>query len=259
VAGHSAWKNIKHKKAAADKKRGKIWSKCSRAILSAARHGGGDPKFNATLRYAVDEAKAANMPKDTIEKLIKKATGSDSDAASFTHVRYEGYAPGGVAVIADCLTDNVQRTAPVMRLIFEKAGGNLAKPGSVSFGFAQKGLILIEHDKVSEDRLMEIAIDAGAEDVVASGGNTQSSALSPQSSRGWEVTTEPAQFLTVKEALESAGIPLVSAEILFVPSTTVALDAIAAAKVLRLVEALEEEDDVQKVYTNAELPDEVLA
>ncbi len=246
MAGHSAWKNIKHKKAAADKKRGKVWSKCSRAILSAARQGGGDPKFNATLRYAVDEAKAANMPKDTIEKLIAKATGADSDAATFTHVRYEGYAPGGVAVIADCLTDNVQRTAPVMRLIFEKAGGNLAKPGSVSFGFAQKGLILIERDKVSEDKLMEIAIEAGAEDVVASEG-------------GWDVTTEPSQFLAVKEALEQAGIPLVSSEILFQPTSTLTLDSASATKVLRLVEALEAEDDVQKVYTNADMPDEVMA
>jgi YebC/PmpR family DNA-binding regulatory protein len=246
MAGHSAWKNIKHKKAAADKKRGKVWSKCSRAILSAAKQGGGDPKFNATLRYAVDEAKAANMPKDTIEKLIKKATGADSDAATFTHVRYEGYAPGGVAVIVDCLTDNVQRTAPVMRLIFEKAGGNLAKPGAVAFGFAQKGLILIEAGKATEDQLVEIALEAGAEDVRSSEG-------------GWEITTEPAQFLAVKEALERASIPLVSAEILLHPNSTIAVDAATASKVLRLVEALEEEDDVQKVYTNAELPDEVLA
>ena len=259
MAGHSAWKNIKHKKAAVDKKRGKVWSKCSRAILSAARQGGGDPKFNATLRYAVDEAKAANMPKDTIEKLIKKATGAGADAEAFTHVRYEGYGPGGVAIIADCLTDNLQRTAPIMRLIFEKAGGNLAKPGSVAFGFTQKGLILIEHDKISEDKLMEIALEAGAEDVVASGGDTPSSSLSPQSSRGWEVTTPPAQFLTVKESLEHAGVPLVSAEIQFLPASTVAVDAVTAAKVLRLVEALEEEDDVQKVYTNAEMPDEVMA
>lgn len=246
MAGHSAWANIKHRKARQDKLRGKAWSKCSRAILSAARQGGGDPKFNVTLRYAVDEAKAANMPKDTIEKLIKKATGAGADAESFTHVRYEGYAPGGVALIIDCLTDNIQRTAPVMRSTLEKAGGNLGKPGAVAFGFSQKGLFLIESDKVTEDRLMEVVLEAGADDVVDSGG-------------AWQVTCDPASFHSVKDALEQAGIEPASAEITMIPATTVACDASTAERVLRLISTLEENDDVQKVYHNAEIPDEVLA
>jgi YebC/PmpR family DNA-binding regulatory protein len=245
MAGHSAWKNIKHKKAAIDKKRGKVWSKCSRAILVAARAGGGDPKFNTTLRYAIDEAKSANMPKDTIEKLIKKATG-EVEGARYENVRYEAYGPGGVGMIIDCLTDNVTRTAPEMRTLFEKGGGNLAKPGAVSFGFSSRGVILIELSKATEDQLMELALDAGAEDVAASDG-------------GWEITTSPADFLAVRDAIEKAGIEVVSAEVTMVPQSTVVCDAGTVAKVLKLVDALDEHDDVQKVYHNAELPDEVMA
>jgi YebC/PmpR family DNA-binding regulatory protein len=245
MAGHSAWKNIKHRKAAVDAKRGKIWSKLSRAIIVAAKQGGSDPKFNFTLRYAIDDAKSANMPKDTIEKAIKKGAG-ELEGQTYEHVRYEGYGPGGVAIIVDCLTDNLTRTAPEMRVLFEKQGANLGKPNSVAFSFAAKGIILIDAAKVSEDRLMEIAIEAGAEDVV-------------QSEGGWQVTTEPMDFIGVKDAIDAAGIEMVSAELTMVPSMTVAPSVEIATKVLKLIDALEDNDDVQKVYHNAELPDEVMA
>ncbi len=246
MAGHSKWANIKHRKARQDAVKGKAWSKCSRAIIVAAKQGGGDPDSNLTLRYAIDEAKAANMPKDTIEKAIKKGSGEGQDANNYEEIRYEGYGPGGVAVIADCLTDNVNRTAPEMRKIFEKAGGNLGKPGAVSFGFSSKGVILIEASKATEDQLMEIALEAGAEDVAEVGG-------------AWEITTEVADYMTVRQAIESAGIAVDSAELTMIPSTTVACDASAAAKVMRLVDALDDHDDVQKVHHNADIPDAVMA
>lgn len=245
MAGHSAWKNIKHKKAANDAKRGKVWSKCSRAIIVAARNGGGDPKFNTTLRYAIDDAKAANMPKDTIEKAIKKGTG-ETEGARYESVRYEGYGPGGVALIVDCLTDNLNRTASEIRLTFDKQGGNIAKPGAVAFSFQNKGAIYIESSKVSEEKLMEIALDAGAEDVAESDG-------------AWQVTTEPADFLKVKDAIAAAGIEIASAEVSMLPMTMVDCDATLAAKVMKLVEPLEDHDDVQKVYHNADIAEEVMA
>jgi len=247
MAGHSAWKNIKHKKAANDAKRGKVWSKCARAIIVAARNGGGDPKFNTTLRYAVDEAKAANMPKDTIEKAIKKGTG-DLEGQRYETVRYEAYAPGGVAMIIDCLTDNLNRTASEVRTIFDKSGGNMAKPGAVSFTFASKGVIVIESSRISEDKVMELALDAGAEDVQADSGGA-----------AWEVTTAPPDFLKVREAIEAAGIELASAEVTMLPQTMVECGEEQAARVLRLVEALDDHDDVQKVYHNADIADEVMA
>lgn len=246
MAGHSKWANIKHRKARQDAVRGKAWSKCSRAIIVAAKDGGGDPDMNLSLRYAIDEAKAANMPKDTIEKAIKKGSGELGEGANYEEIRYEGYGPGGVAIIIDCLTDNVNRTAPEMRLLFEKAGGNLAKPGAVSYGFSSKGLFLIETSKVTEEKLMEIAIDAGAEDVVEADG-------------AWEVTTEPADFLTVKETLEKAGIEPDSAQLTMIPANIVVCNAKIGERVLRLLDAIEENDDVQKVYSNAEIPDEVMA
>ncbi|MCH8822852.1 MAG: YebC/PmpR family DNA-binding transcriptional regulator [Planctomycetes bacterium] len=246
MAGHSKWANIKHRKARQDAVRGKAWSKCSRAIIVAAKDGGGDPDMNLSLRYAIDEAKAANMPKDTIEKAIKKGSGELGDGANYEEIRYEGYGPGGVAIIIDCLTDNVNRTAPEMRLLFEKAGGNLAKPGAVSYGFSSKGLFLIEASKVTEEKLMEIAIEAGAEDVVEADG-------------AWEVTTEPADFLTVKSALEKAGIEPDSAQLTMIPANIVVCNAKIGERVLRLLDAIEENDDVQKVYSNADIPDEVMA
>ncbi|NNM27708.1 MAG: YebC/PmpR family DNA-binding transcriptional regulator [Phycisphaerales bacterium] len=244
MAGHSKWANIKHRKARQDAARGKMWSKCSRAIIVAAKNGGGDPAMNLTLRYAIDEARAANMPKDTIEKAVKKGAG-ETEGESYEETRYEGYGAGGVAVIVDCLTDNVNRTAPEVRKIFEKGGGNLGKPGAVSFGFQQRGLLMIDAAKTTEDQLMELALEAGAEDVVESGG-------------AWEVTCAPTDFMAVREALEAAGIEPDSAEITMIPESTVACDEKTAEKVMRLVDAFEEHDDVQKVYTNADIPDEVL-
>ncbi len=245
MAGHSAWKNIKHRKAAVDAKRGKIWSKLSRAIIVAAKSGGGDPKFNVSLRYAIDDAKASNMPRDTIEKAVKKGTGEGS-GDTYSAVRYEGYGPGGVAVIADCLVANVNKTAPEIRTIFDKNGGNLGVPGSVAFGFSQQGVILIDASRVAEERVMEIAIEAGAEDVANDEG-------------AWKVVTQPAAFHKVKEALESADLTPDSAEVTFVPMNWVACDGDVATAVLKLIDALEDHDDVQKVYSNAELPDEVAA
>jgi len=246
MAGHSKWANIKHRKARQDAAKGKQWSKCSRAIIVAAKEGGPDPAMNLTLRYAIDDAKAVNMPKDTIEKAIAKGAGTGSEAVNYTEVRYEGYGTHGVAIIADCLTDNVNRTAPEMRKIFEKHGGNLAKPGAVAFGFSQKGLILIEEEKTNEEQILELALEAGAEDVINTGG-------------GWEVTTEPTNFHTVRSALEEAGLELASAEITMIPAVTVPCDAATAEKVLRLVDALDEHDDTQKVYHNAEIPEEALS
>lgn len=245
MAGHSQWKNIKHRKAAVDAKRGKMWSKCSRAIIVAARSGGGDPKFNTALRYAIEDAKAVNMPKDTIEKAIKKGTG-ETEGARYEAVRYEGYAPGGVAVIVDCLTDNLNRTASEIRTLFDKHGGNLGKPGAVAFGFDSKGVIHVESSKASEEKIMEIALEAGAEDVA-------------ESDDAWEVTTQPTDFLQVKDAIEAAGIEIASAEVTMLPQNTVECDEATATKVMKIIDALEDHDDVQKVYFNADIPDEVMA
>jgi YebC/PmpR family DNA-binding regulatory protein len=245
MAGHSKWANIKHRKARQDAAKGKVWSKCSRAIITAARQGGGDPEFNLSLRYAVEEAKAANMPKDTIAKAIKRGTGEGGGEA-YEPVRYEGYGPGGVAVIADCLTDNQHRTAPEMRKLFEKHGGNLGKPGAVAFGFEQKGLLMFEAGRASEERLMEAALEAGAEDVAEAGG-------------AWEITCAAADFHAVREALVAAGLAPDSAELTFLPQTTIPCDVETAEKVLRLIDALEDHDDVQKTYHNAEIPEEVMA
>jgi YebC/PmpR family DNA-binding regulatory protein len=246
MAGHSKWANIKHRKARQDARRGKLWSKCSKAIIVAAKHGGPDPDSNLTLRYAIDDAKAANMPKDTIEKAIRKGAGASGDSENYEEVRYEGYGPGGVAIIVDCLTDKVTRTAPDLRMIFEKHNGNLAKHGAVAFGFNTKGMIAIESSKVSEERLMEIALEAGAEDVIDAGG-------------AWEVRCEPTDFQQLREAIVAAGIVPDTAEITMIPLTTVACDEGLAEKVMRLVDALDEHDDVQKVYYNADIPDEVVA
>ncbi|HWB19652.1 MAG TPA: YebC/PmpR family DNA-binding transcriptional regulator [Phycisphaerales bacterium] len=245
MAGHSAWSNIKHRNAAQDKVKGRVWSKCSRAIMVAARNGGGDPKFNTTLRYAIDEARAANMPKENVEKAIKKGTG-ELEGSSYESVRYEGYAPGGVAIIVDCLTDKQSRTAPEMRTLFDKHEGKIAKPGAVAFSFDMKGVIVIESSKVSEDKLMTIALDAGADDVVDIGG-------------AWQVTCQPSVMIALKDALAAAEIEPDSAEVTMVPQNTVQCDASLAGKVLKFIEALDEHDDVQKVYHNAEIPEDVMA
>lgn len=245
MAGHSKWANIKHRKAAVDKKRGKIWSKCSRAIITAARNGGGDPASNLPLRYAVLEAKAANMPKDTIERAIAKGAG-EIGGDNYENARYEGYGPAGIAVVVDALTDNRARTAPDLRAAFTKHGGNLGTSGCVSYIFEQKGVITLDHDAVSEERLMEIALEAGAEDIQREEGV-------------FIVTTPPTEFLTVKEALDNAGVETASAELTMVANTTVQVGGADATRLMKLVDALEDLDDVQKVYTNAEVDDDALA
>ena len=245
MAGHSKWANIKHRKARQDAVRGKAWSKCSRAIIVAARNGGGDPEYNTSLRYAIDEAKSANMPKDTIAKAIKRGTGDTASGEAYEEIRYEGYGTAGVALIVDCLTDNLNRSAAEIRKLFEKGGGNLGKPGAVAFGFESKGLFLFDAARIEEDKLMEAALDAGADDVVEAGG-------------AWEVTCPPTDFHKVREALVAAGFEPDSAEVTMLPKTTVACDAATAAKVLRLIDAIEDHDDVQKVYHNAEIPEEAL-
>lgn len=236
MAGHSAWKNIKHRKAAVDAKRGRIWSKLSRAIIVAARNGGSDTKFNATLRLAVLDAKAGNMPRDTIEKAIKKGAG-ESGGERFDAVRYEGYGPGGVAVVVEALTSNVNRTAPEVRAILDKNGGKMGVPGSVVHSFSHKGVLLVPGDAVSEDRIMELALEAGAEDVTTM-------------EEGFQVLTEPAQFGAVREALETAGVRVESAELSFIPLSAVEVDEATRGKVDKLVDLLEEHDDVQKVHTS---------
>lgn len=232
MAGHSHWAKIKRAKASTDAKRGKVWSKIARKIIIAAR-AGGDPRDNLTLRYVIDEAKAANMPKDTIEKAILKGTG-ELGAENFESITYEGYGPGGVALIIDALTNNRARIAPELRKIFEVAGGNLATTGSVAFQFSKQGIITIKADAVGEDRLMEIALDAGAEDVKNEG-------------EVYEVITAPATFHKVKEAITAAGVAVEAAEITNVPLNTVPVEGSMAHRILRLIEALEDNDDVQSV------------
>ncbi len=244
MAGHSKWANIKHKKARNDAKRGKQWSKCSRAIIVAAKIGGPDPDANLTLRYAIEEARAANMPKDTITNAIKKGAGEQGGAA-FESVIYEGYAPHGVAVMLDILTDNRNRTAGDIRKIFERGGGNLGASGCVSYLFEPKGQLMVGRD-VDEDALMETAVDHGAEDVV-------------DETDHWQVLTAPPEFLAVRQAIEEAGMSVESARIEQIPTTTVTCTGDAARKVLRLLENLEDHDDVQKVHANLEVPEDEMA
>ena len=246
MAGHSKWANIKHRKARQDAVKGRAWSKASRAIMAAVKQGDADPDTNLRLRYAIEDAKSVNMPKDTIKKAIEKASGEGSDGATYQDVRYEGYGAGGVAIIVDCLTENVQRTAPIVRHAFEKHGGNLAKTGAVSFGFHSKGVILIEEGKSSEEQLMDVALEAGAEDILEQGG-------------GFEVMTDVSSFIAVKDAIDAAGIDSISAELTMLPDTLVDCDEVLAAKILKLIDVIEDCDDVQKVYSNADISDEVMA
>ena len=235
MAGHSAWKNIKHRKAAVDKKRGKVWSKCSRAIMVAAQKGGGDPQFNPSLRIAVDAARAANMPRDTIEKAIKKGTGEGSEER-YDAVRYEGYGPGGVAMIIECLIANANKAAADFRVLFDKNGGRLGVPGSVAFGFAQKAQVIVT-EGATEERLMEHAIDAGAEDIQGEDGT-------------YQVLGAPSDLISIRAAVEAAGMRVESAEIVWMPIQTISVSAETLAAVERVVELFEDHDDVQKVYTN---------
>lgn len=246
MAGHSHWAGIKHKKAANDAKRGKIWSKLARAIIVAARSGGGDPGMNLPLRYAIDKAKAENMPKDTIEKAVKKGTGELS-GESYEEVVYEGYAKGGVAVLVEALTDNRTRTAPQVRKLFERHGGSMGTSGCVNWMFKKKGLITVNQSDANEEELMDTALSAGAEDMKSEGDF-------------YEITCEPGDFDSLKAAVEEKGIKMEMAEISMIPDTTVKVDdKDTARKVLALVEAFEDHDDVQNVYANFDIEDAVMA
>ncbi len=245
MSGHSKWSTIKHKKAAQDAKRGKIFTKLIKEITVAARLGGGDPAANPRLRAAISAAKNANMPKDNIERAIKKGTG-ELEGVSYEDVTYEGYGPGGVAVLVETITDNRQRTVAEVRHIFAKRGGSMGEPGSVAWMFSKKGLIVVEKDKVDEETLMEIALEAGADD------------LEEQESE-WEIVTAPEHFSKVKEALESRNIPILSADITMVPQNTVRVeDEQKASQLMKLMEALEDNDDVQHVYANFDIPEKIL-
>lgn len=245
MAGHSHWANIAHKKSLIDSKRGKLWSKLAKAIIIAAKAGGGDPDANLRLRYAIIDAKAGNMPKDTIDRAIKKGTG-ELEGVNYEEVLYEGYGPGGVAVLCDILTDNRNRTAPEVRKIFEMAGGKLGGAGSVAWMFDRKGLLVIPANQTDEEPLMELALEAGADDVQHLGDN-------------FEITCSPDVYSSVCDALEKAGLKSEISEIARIPKDTVELDAEAGRSVLKLMEALDDHDDVQKVASNFNIPDEAMA
>ncbi len=245
MAGHSHWAQIKHKKAAKDAKRGKIFSKLVREIIVAVRQGGPDPEMNPRLRLALEKAKQHNLPKDNIERAIKKATGADGGADAYEEVIYEGYGPGGVAFVIKTVTDNKNRTVNEIRHIFSKHGGNLATSGSVLWQFEEKGIIYIPQDATDEDTLMEIALDAGADDLTTEAGQ-------------FVVYTSPRNFSAVKEAIEKAGIPISSAQVTMISKNTIHVEGDMARKVLKLYEALEEHDDVQEVYANFDIAAEEL-
>jgi YebC/PmpR family DNA-binding regulatory protein len=244
MSGHSKWSSIKHKKGATDAKRGKIFSKLNKEITVAARIGGGDPGSNPRLRTAIQAAKSENMPKDNMERAIKKGTG-ELEGVNYEEGFYEGYGPGGAAIFIESLTDNKLRAVAEIRHIFNKSGGNLGENGCVSWMFDKKGYIVIEKKGIDEETLMETAIDAGAEDVREDEINI-------------EVITAPNDFEAVREAVDKASISYVVAEITMLPKTTVNLEGKEAEQMIKLMETLEDCDDVQKVYTNADIPDELV-
>ena len=246
MSGHSKWSSIKHKKGAADAKRGKLFSKLSRAIIVAAREGGPDPDGNVALATAIQKARESSMPKENIERAIARGAGSGADSESYETVTYEGYGPGGVAVLVEALTDNRNRTAAEVRHTFSKNDGNLGESGVVAWLFERKGVILVNADSADEDELTLAAADGGAEDVVQDGSSFQ-------------VSCAPEDLTAVRSALEQARIAYESAELTMVPKTTVAVeDESAAKKLLRLMDALEDNDDVQEVYANFDIPERIL-
>lgn len=245
MSGHSKWSKIKHTKGAADAKRGKIFTKIIREITTSARIGGGDPNGNARLRKAIDEAKQANMPGDNIDRAIKKGTG-ELEGVTLEEIRYEGYGPGGVAVLVEVMTDNKNRTVAEIRHAFSKYNGSMASAGAVGWLFKDKGLIGCDKTAVTEDKLMEVALDAGAEDISDNGDE-------------WLITTGPSEYFAVKEALEKAGITVARSELTKVPDNTVRIAGKEAETNLKLVDALEDHDDVQKVYANFDIPEEEMA
>jgi YebC/PmpR family DNA-binding regulatory protein len=246
MSGHSKWSSIKHKKGAADARRGKLFSKLARAIIVAAREGGPDPAANLALQNAIEKARSYSMPKDNIERAIARGSGTGADTEAFEHITYEGYGPNGVAIIVEALTDNRNRTASEVRHVFGKNDGNLGTSGAVAWLFERRGIILVDADRFEEDDVMLAAAEGGADDVVQEGSTFQ-------------VTTSPETLSAVREALEQAGIDIDSAETTMVPKTTVELaDEASARKTLRLIDALEELDDVNEVYANFDIPERVL-
>lgn len=245
MSGHSKWATTKHKKAAIDAKRGKIFTKIGKEIIVAAKLGGGDPNGNPRLRTAIAKAKAVSMPADNIKRAIQRGTG-ELAGVSYEEVTYEGYGPGGVAVIVEVMTDNRNRTVSEIRNIFGKAGGNMGEAGCVSWMFQKKGYLVVNRAKVDEDRLMTLALDAGAEDMQTEDEN-------------FAITTPPHDFEKVKKALEDAGIALDAAEVTMIPQTYVKLEGKEAQQMLRLVETLEDNDDVQNVYANFDIPEEIMS
>ena len=244
MSGHSKWSSIKHKKGAADAKRGRLFTKLIREITVAAKNGGGSPDTNPSLRTAINRANLANMPKDNITKAIKKGTG-ELPGVTYESCTFEGYGQGGVAILVETLTDNKNRSSAEIRNIFSKRGGNMAGVGSVGWIFTSKGYILIDKASISEDALFAVAVDAGAEDIKTSDKN-------------YEIFTEPKNFEAVKAAIEAKGIKWVSEELTKIPNSTLKITGSDAKGLLSLIEILEDHDDVQKVYANFDIPDEVL-
>ena len=244
MSGHSKWASIKHKKAIVDSKRGKLFTKLARAITVAAKEGGGDIDGNPSLALAVQKAKDASMPKDNIERAIAKGTGAGADAAALENVMYEGYGPGGVALLIEAVTDNRNRTGADVRHVLSKGGGSLGEPGSVAYNFDKKGVIAVDGERYSEDDLM-VAIDAGAEDISLD-------------DDVYEIVTEPSDLTAVRAALDEAGIELQNAEVIQRPKVLVPVDEETAAKLLRLIDNLEDNDDVDAVHANFDVDAEVL-
>jgi YebC/PmpR family DNA-binding regulatory protein len=246
MSGHSKWSSIKHKKGAADAKRGKLFSKLSRAIIVAAKEGGPDPAGNLALQNAIEKARSYSMPKENIERAIAKGAGAGSDAEAFETIVYEGYGPSGVALLVEALTDNRNRTASEVRHVFAKNDGNLGTSGAVAWLFERRGVVLVAAEGVDEDDLTLAAAEGGADDVTLDGSS-------------YSVTCAPEHLAAVRQAIEAAGLPIENAELTMVPKTTVEVeDEAAAKKILRLVDALEENDDVQDVYANFDIPERVL-
>mgnify|MGYP001134284500 CR=1 FL=1 len=246
MAGHSKWATTKHKKAVIDARRGKLFAKLVKNIEVAARTGGGDPAGNPTLYDAIQKAKKSSVPNDNIERAVKRGSGQEAGGADYQQILYEGYAPGGVAVLVECLTDNRNRAASDVRVAFTRNGGQMADPGSVSYLFSRKGVVIVPKEGTDEDSVMEAVLEAGAEEVNDIG-------------EAFEVLSEASDVVPVRQSLQAAGIDYDSAEVVFYPATQIEVDVEGARKVLRLIEALEDSDDVQNVFANFDASDEVLA
>jgi YebC/PmpR family DNA-binding regulatory protein len=247
MSGHSKWATIKRKKAANDARRSNQFAKLLRAVEVAAKEGGGDPASNMTLASAVEKAKASSVPNENIDRAIKRGSGEDAAATRYEEITYEGYAPGGIALFVEALTDNRNRTAQDVRHAFTRNGGNLGETGSTAWMFSRKGVVVVEKAAVSDDeRLFELALEAGAEDM-------------NDSESSWEIVTEPAALASVSDAIRAAGIEVFSAELTMLPQSTIPVDGTEAKKVLQMIEALEDLEDVQNVYANFDIPEEVMA